>query len=72
MRSHRNPVRPKVPKQPTANNPPRRRRGPTLRSQRAAALRTVLGLLASVDRRRAMRFIEAVSALVALSPTVRR
>jgi len=69
MRKHRNP-RPNVPKPPSAHNPPRRPRPhlshPALGNRRAAdALRTILDVLAGVDRRRAMRFVEAVSALVA-------
>ncbi len=73
MQSHRNP-RQKLSKSPTTNNPgPRRKRGATgtrrarLDPRAAAAIRIVLDLLASVDRRRAMRFLEAVSLLVTLA-----
>ena len=73
MSAHRNP-RPNVPKPPSSHNPPRHQRSqlthPALGNPRAAdALRTILDVLAGVDRRRAMRFVEAVAALVA---TMRR
>ena len=77
--SHRNP-RPRVPKQPTPNNPPRRRRS-RAQEVRAAfdrlvrenprlarAVLSVLEIVASADRQRAIYLVEALSAVVVASP----
>ena len=76
MSAHRNP-RPKVPKPPRTHNPPRRPSPRTLQEMRAAfrdlvrqnpraasATLDVLEIVASANRRRAMKLVEAVSAVV--------
>ena len=77
--SHRNP-RPRVPRQPTPDNPPRRRRrhpqvmlatfGDLVREnpRLAAAVLAVLEIIAEAGRPRAIRLVEAVSMVVHAIP----
>lgn len=79
MSKHRNP-RPRVPRQPTPDNPPcRRRRHPQVmlaafghlvreNPRRAAAVLAVLEIVAEAGRSRAIHLVEAVSAVVVASP----
>ena len=74
MRKHRNP-RPRLAKQPTTEKPrTRRKRGtpPKLDPRAADALRALLGALGDVDPRKAMRFIEALSAFVTFAAKRRK
>jgi len=65
MRKHRNP-RQRLPKRSSPNNLARSRR-PSKRDRLAGPLNIILDVLRTVDRRRALRLVEALTALVTLA-----